>query len=333
MMNRRERIQAALAGKETDRLPFSLWRHFPNLDHHPRKLAELSLEYQRKYDLDFIKFTPYGMLATIDWGVKLKFSPGFDLATVAAEPAIRSADDWTKLRPFSGVDGEYLHALEGLRLTMLEIPKDVPIVQTAFSPLTNAMKMAGEDVLLKHMREEPEKVEKGLEVITETTIGYLKESMKRGTEGVFLSTQMSCYDKITAEEQERFVRKYDLMVLEALKGITWFNILHIHGADVMFKELASYPVEALNWHDQDDGPSFEEALKVTDKCFIGGLSHLKVLLEENAEGKIADEVTAAWNARGNRSVILGPGCVVDPKTPEKYLYHIRDCVMATAKKS
>ena len=113
-MNRRERIAAALVGKETDRLPFSLWRHFPNLDHHPRKLAELSLEYQRKYDLDFIKFTPYGMLATIDWGVKLKFFPGFDQATVAAEPAIRSEDDWLNLEPYTGTDGEYLHALEAV---------------------------------------------------------------------------------------------------------------------------------------------------------------------------------------------------------------------------
>ncbi len=330
-MNRRERIQAALLKKETDRLPFSLWRHFPNLDHHPRKLAELSLEYQRTYDLDFIKFTPYGMLATIDWGVKLKFSPGFDMATVAAEPAIHSADDWTKLRRFSGTDGEYLHALEGLRLTMLEIPKDVPLIQTAFSPLTNAMKMAGEAQLLKHLREEPEKVEQGLEVITEATIGYLKESVKRGAEGVFLSTQMSCYDKITLGEQERFVRKYDLRVLEALKGITWFNVLHIHGSQIMFKECADYPVQALNWHDQDDGPSMEEARKLTDKCFLGGLSHLKVLLEKDAEKKIEGEVEHAWAQGGHRGVILGPGCVVDPKTPEKYLYHIRDCVYATKK--
>lgn len=330
-MNRRERIQAALAGKETDRLPFSLWRHFPNLDHHPTKLAELSLEYQRRYDLDFIKFTPYGMLATIDWGVSLKFSPGFDIATVAAVPAVTEPDQWTNLRPLSGTDREYLHALEGLRLCMEEKPADVPLVQTAFSPLTNAMKMAGEAVMLKHMREHPEKLEKGLQSITETTIGYLKASMKGGAEGVFLSTQMSCYDKLTVEENERFVKKYDKMVLDALKGMTWFNILHIHGAQVMFRELMDYPVQAFNWHDQDDGPSMEEARKYTDKCFIGGLSHLKVLLEENAEDKIAREVNDTWAHNNHRSVILGPGCVVDPHTPEKYLYHIRDCVYATKK--
>lgn len=329
-MNRRERIAAALAGKETDRLPFSLWRHFPNLDHHPRKLAELSLEYQRKYDLDFIKFTPYGMLATIDWGVKLKFFPGFDQATVAAEPAIRSADDWLNLKPYTGTDGEYLHALEALRILMLEVPKDVPVVQTAFSPLTNAMKMAGEEALLSFMREDPEKLEKGLEVIAETTIGYLKESVRRGAEGVFFSTQMSCYGKLTAEEHQRFVKKYDLRILEALGKDAWFNILHLHGADVMFRESLDYPVAAFNWHDQDDGPSFAEARRLTHKCLMGGLSHLKVLLGKNAEEKIAREVEDAWGCGKMPGVILGPGCVVDPGTPEHYLCHIRDCVYATA---
>jgi uroporphyrinogen decarboxylase len=333
-VNHRERIQAALQQKETDRLPFSLWRHFPNLDQHPKKLADLSLEYQRKYDLDFIKFTPYGMLATIDWGVRLRFFPGFDTAAVAAEPAIADPDDWTRLKPYSGTDGEYLHALEGLRLAMLELPKDVPLIQTAFSPLTNAMKMSGEAALLKHLREYPEKLEKGLEVIAATTAGYLKESMNRGAEGVFYSTQMSCYDKLSVEEHERFVKKYDIGILNALKGCTWFNVLHLHGSGVMFKETLDYPVQAINWHDQDDGPSFEEARKLVDKsslAFLGGLSHLNTLIRDGAQPDIEAQVDRAWEHNHHRGVILGPGCVVDPKTPEEYLYLIRDRVMATAK--
>jgi uroporphyrinogen decarboxylase len=330
-MNRRERIQAALQQKETDRLPFSLWRHFPNLDHHPRKLAELSLQYQREFDLDFIKFTPYGMLATIDWGVKLKFFPGFDTAAVAAEPAVREPEDWTKLQPLSGTDGEYLYALEGLRLAMLDIPKDVPLIQTAFSPLTNAMKMSGEAALLRHIREHPAKLEKGLEIIAETTKGYLKESVKRGAEGVFYATQMSCYDKLTVEEHERFVKKYDLEILNALKGSTWFNVLHLHGSRVMYKETLDYPVQAVNWHDQDDGPSFGEAGELTQKCFLGGLSHLKTLIGEGAEKSVEEQVAAAWNHNNHRGVILGPGCVVDPKTPEAYLHLIHDRVMATGR--
>ncbi|WP_286974558.1 uroporphyrinogen decarboxylase family protein [Acetomicrobium sp. UBA5826] len=329
-MNRRERIQVALNFEETDRLPFSLWRHFPNLDHHPRKLAELTLEYQRKYDLDFIKFTPYGMLATIDWGVKLKFFPGFDEASVAAEPAVKDPDDWLHLKPYSGTDGEYLIALEGLRLTMREIPKDVPIVKTVFSPLTNAMKMCGEKTLSLHLREYPEKLEKGLEVIRDTTIGYLRESINRGAEGIFYSTQMSCYDKLSVEENERFVKKYDFEIFDSLKGKSWFNILHLHGSNVMFKESADYPVQALNWHDGDDGPSMDEARNMSQKCFCCGLSHLNTLLKKDAMDEIGQHVMDTWNHNDHRGVILGPGCVVDPKTPEENLYHVRDCVYATS---
>ena len=141
---------------------------------------------------------------------------------------------------------------------------------------------------------------------------------------------MSCYDKLTPEENQRFVKRYDAEILNAVRKETWFNVLHLHGSKVMFKESADYPVDAFNWHDIDDGPSFEEARGLTDKCFLGGLSHLGTLIRENAEDEIAREVKNAWGHNGHRGVILGPGCVVDPKTPERYLLHIRDCVRNTA---
>lgn len=74
-MTHRQRIESTLAFKETDRLPYSMWMHFPNRDRHPRRLAELSLAYQKKYDLDFIKFMPFGMYSTIDYGMDLNVFP------------------------------------------------------------------------------------------------------------------------------------------------------------------------------------------------------------------------------------------------------------------
>ncbi|MDP7303028.1 MAG: hypothetical protein QGG09_08000 [Pirellulaceae bacterium] len=57
-MSHRQRIENALAMKETDRLPFGFWWHFPNRDRAPRRLAEFAMGLQRKLDLDFIKFSP-----------------------------------------------------------------------------------------------------------------------------------------------------------------------------------------------------------------------------------------------------------------------------------
>src|SRR3974377_2321541 len=60
-MSHRRRIGKALALEQTARLPFGFWWHFPNQDRAPRRLAKLSLELQQRLDLDFIKFSPYGL--------------------------------------------------------------------------------------------------------------------------------------------------------------------------------------------------------------------------------------------------------------------------------
>ena len=74
-MTHRERIEAALKGESTDRAPFGFWWHFANRDRSPRRLAELAVALQRRLDLDFIKFSPYGLYSVVDWGVTLEISP------------------------------------------------------------------------------------------------------------------------------------------------------------------------------------------------------------------------------------------------------------------
>ena len=38
-MNKRERLEAAIAGQSVDRVPVALWRHFPGDDQDPSDLA------------------------------------------------------------------------------------------------------------------------------------------------------------------------------------------------------------------------------------------------------------------------------------------------------
>jgi uroporphyrinogen decarboxylase len=329
-MTHRERIENALAMKETDRLPYSLWMHFPNRDRMPVRLAELSLHYQRELDLDFVKYMPYGMHSTIDWGSDLDLFPGFEDAPVPHNFPLQKPEDWDKITPRCGVNSEYAVILESQRL-FREMRKEViPFVQTVFSPMTTAAKLASEATLIEHMRLCPEKVKRGLEVIMETTMEYANAAVAGGADGVFFATQMSTR-KITAKEHADFVKAYDLPILNSLKGKSWFNILHIHGADTWFEELTDYPVQAFNWHDRDDGPSFVEARKAApDKAFIGGLSHIKTLTG-GTDDEVRAQIEETWN-NGEKGVILGPGCVASTHTPMERLKFIRRCVEATGKK-
>lgn len=328
-MSHRERIERALALEETDRLPFGFWWHFPNRDRSPRRLAELQLALQRKLDLDFIKFSPYGLYSVVDWGVTLDVRGG-DQTPIQARYPIQRPEDWRRLRPFRADEGEYLVVLEAQRIALEELTEDVPLVQTVFSPLTSCAKLAGRETLIQHLREDPGAVHAGLEVVAETTRRFAREVVTRGAAGLFFATQLADAGGLSREEYGEFARPYDEQVLEAVRGRSWFNMFHLHGENVMFDQVLDAPVQAFNYHDREGGgPSLGELRRTTDKCLVGGLGRQTTLVRGTPE-QVDAEVRDAWDQVGRRGLILGPGCVVGLDTPEENLRQLRRSVAATA---
>jgi uroporphyrinogen decarboxylase len=329
-MGHRERIERALALEETDRIPFGFWWHFPNRDRSPRRLAELQLALQRKLDLDFIKFSPYGLYSVVDWGVTLEIRGG-DHTPIPAEYPIRRPEDWCRLRRFRGDEGEYLVVLEAQRIALEELTEDVPLVQTVFSPLTSCLKLAGRETLLRHLREAPEAVHAGLEVVTETTCRFAQEVVARGAAGLFFATQLATEGGLTRPEYGAFARPYDLRVLDTVRGRSWFNIFHLHGENVMFDQVLDAPVQALSFHDREGGGlTLGELGQRTPKCLVGGLGR-RTTLVGGTPAEVDAEVRDAWAQVDRRGLILGPGCVVGLDAPEANLLQLRRSVAATAK--
>jgi uroporphyrinogen decarboxylase len=327
-LSHRERIEKAIALEETDRLPFGFWWHFPNQDRAPRRLAQLSLELQQKLDLDFIKFAPYGLYSVVDWGVTLDVKGG-NVPPVQADYPIKRPEDWRGLAQLRGTEGEYLIVLEAQRIALSEMRQRVPLIQTVFSPLTTALKLAGPEKLLAHLRDAPAAVHAGLAIIAETTRHFAIEALTRGADGLFFASQTANEGYLTRAEYAEFAKKYDLAVLEAVKGRSWLNILHLHGEKVMFDAVLDYPVQALNYHDREAGPSLAELRKRTKKCLVGGIGHTTTLVH----GTLADvdaQVRDAWRQVNRRGLILGPGCVASLESPEANILQLRKSVERTA---
>jgi uroporphyrinogen decarboxylase len=323
-LTHRQRIERALALEETDRLPFGFWWHFPNQDRAPRRLAHLSLALQEKLDLDFIKFSPYGLYSVVDWGVVLDVRGGNE-TPVEGEYAIKTPEDWRKLRPLRGDEGEYLVVLEAQRIALAERRQDVPLVQTVFSPLTSCLKMAGRDALLRHLREVPDAVHAGLAVVTETTRRFASEAVQRGADGLFFAVQTANEGYLTPAEYVRFTKDYDLAVLEAVHGKSWFNILHLHGQNVMFDPVLDYPVQVLNYHDRESGPSLADMRARTAKCLLGGIGENTTMVL-GTQDEVDAEVRGAWAQVSRRGLILGPGCVASLSAPEENVVQLRKSV-------
>ena len=312
-MDHWSRIEAAIAGQPTDRVPVALWRHFPIEDQDAGKLAALTLQWQRAWDYDLVKFMPSGTYSVEDWGAKSVYEPNFNGARMIAVPGVRQAADWRKLPRLDPKKGMLGAQNEALARAAKELGGSVPILQTVFSPLTTARKLAGE-ALLEHARADPEAVEAGLRTITDTTIDFSLAALKAGAHGLFFATQLATTDVLTVAEYERFGKKFDLEVFNAIKGRAKMSMLHLHGENVMFDLLAGYPAEMINWHDRLTAPSLKDALGRFKGALVGGVEE-RELLVTGGEQALRAQVREAIAQTSGRRLIVGPGCVAAIAAP------------------
>ena len=336
-MNREERIRAVLEGKQPDRVPVSVWMHLSEYDQDSRSLAEAMVAFNEKYDYDFIKMMPFGAYMTPDWGAKLKIFCDPYKEVEIIEPAITCPEDYEKLEVLAPTHGSWGRTLQIAQWTSKLIKPNTPYMQTIFSPATSLKKLAGAR-LLSDMLEHPDKVHHALEVITETTINFVKANIEAGVSGFFFATQLANYDMLSDTLYAEFCKPYDLRVISSYNKETWFNVVHIHGKNIMFDTLEKYPLPILNWHDRQTEPDFKAAREKTNKVFMGGLKEGPAIVVTalqydsimSTEGmtveNIKKHIHEAIEMAGGKGLIVAPGCVADPKSPEELLKAVRAAV-------
>jgi uroporphyrinogen decarboxylase len=307
-VNHWQRLEAAILGQSTDQVPVAIWRHLPNDDLDPGKLAAYTVAFQKKWACDLVKFMPSGTYGVEDWGAVTEYRGLWNGAREVTKPAIVHTEDWTRLPDLDVRKGSYGRQNQALAAAAKEFRGEVPILQTIFSPLTTARKLAT-DGLFADIRRSPDVVHKALALITDVTIRFSLDAIAAGAHGVFLATQLGSYRLLQAGEYETFGRAYDLKVLDALRGKAKFNMLHVHGEDVMFDLFAGYPVEMINWHDRLTDPPLGKAAARFPRLLVGGINESRTLVE----GSLADienEVRDAVAQTGGRRLMVGPGCVL-----------------------
>jgi uroporphyrinogen decarboxylase len=279
--------------------------------------------WQRKWDFDLVKFMPSGTYGVEDWGAMTEYQGAANGARAVVTAGLARPEHWPRLARLDPRKGVLGRQVEALRLAARELGGGAPILQTVFSPLTTARKLAGERVFAD-MRREPEALEAGLRIITDVTIDFARASLEAGAHGLFLATQCASYRVATEAEYLRFGKRYDLEIFAALKGKTRLDLLHVHGEDVMFDLLADYPVSLVNWHDRLTAPTLRDALQRFPGLLVGGVEENRILTR-GPQDAIGAEVRDAIAQTGGRRLMIGPGCVLLVATPDA---HIRAAVDA-----
>ncbi len=307
MTTHRERMQACLNGETADRTPIAFWRHFPEEDQNPETLAAATLEHQSAYDFDIVKVTPASSFAVKDWGVEDQWMGDAEGSRRYTKRVIHNPEDWEKLPALDPASPHLAGQLACLRLIKQNLNPDTPLIQTIFNPLSQAKNLAGNDLLLKHIREYPEAVMRGLDTIAKTTVKFIEAVCETGVDGIFYAIQHAQRSVLDLMEYKTIGLPYDQKALEPAKDL-WCNMLHLHGKDVYFSLLPLMDFQIVNWHDRETYPSLSEAQSLFKGAVCGGLRQDSLTLEN--PDQVRKEAQDAIKQTKGRRFILGTGCVV-----------------------
>ncbi len=109
-----------------------------------------------------------------------------------------------------------------------------------------------------------------------------------------------------------------------------FNLMHVHGEDIMFDLAATYPVEMINWHDRITWPTLAQAQERFDGLVVGGINDQTTIAEGTAQ-EVAAQARDAIEQTGGRRLLVGPGCVIPTNTPDANVRAVIDTVQEMAK--
>ncbi len=323
-MHHRERLEASIANQAVDRPPVALWRHFPVDDQSPARLSEATVDFQRAYDFDLVKVTPASSFCIKDWGAKDEWHGASEGTREYTQRVIQHPADWEELTILDPTKGNLAAQIECLRKIVDELGDEVPVIQTVFSPLAQAKNLVGAENLSIHLRRYPGELLAGLNTIAVSIQRFVEAVQDTGAAGIFYAVQHAQYALLSEEEYDVFGRSFDMQALEPAMEFK-FNMLHLHGEQVMFDRFLDYPVAIINWHDRETAPSLAEARKKFSGALCGGLQRHETMVLGTPE-QVKAEAEDAFRQMDGQGLILGTGCVMPTIVPRGNIIAARNSV-------
>jgi uroporphyrinogen decarboxylase len=303
-MSKTDLVRRALAGQPVDHPPLTLWYHFGNQHASPELTARVHLDFFEHYDLDL-----------------LKVMNDYDYPMPAGMEVMATPEDLKRLAPFDVTAtpmGKQLQAIEKIGKALRGKALFVDTMFNAWNTMRrNLAKEAMEPLMERH----PEAVEAALQVINRNLIQYAVATLERGSAGIFLSVPASA-EFVTQEQYERFMRPFDLELLNAVRGRGELHILHAHGEKLYLDRLLDYPVQAISWADQNGGPTIAEMRQRTPVTLMAGLDHVKFPYVSTTI--LRAQVQSARQQAGPSRFLLAPGCSIATYSFPSLIEAVRD---------
>jgi uroporphyrinogen decarboxylase len=329
MASGRQRVEAALAMGVADRPPVGAWGHTYREEWSPEALAAITVDRARRFGWDFVKFQPRASCFAEAFGSVYHPSGHRLRAPILIKAAVPDLESW------SSVDLANRKALddqvESIGMVARDLGRDVPAIQTVFSPITVGGYLVGKSQsrVVRELRNHPDKVGPALDRVARALVDFSRRSVAAGAAGVFYAISGYAGGNVMSEQAYRdLVLPYDLAVLDGLPREAWFNVLHLCGSNLNFALARDLQSHAVSWSIHNQGnPSLREGREIAGRAVMGGLSQ-RATLVYGPPPRIEEEARRAVVETGGRGLLLAPGCSVPPRVRETNLAAMTAAVAA-----
>ncbi len=258
--------------------------------------AKRHLEFFRQTDMDF---------------VKIQFEQ-----TYSRQEFLRKPADWSKLK-LAGLDF-YEPQLQTVRELVKAEKKNSLVLMTLYSPFMCAGHCAGAPLLLQHLEENPEAVKKGLEILTESQMLFVRACIKEGVDGFYASTQGGEAGRFRNPAIfNQYIKPYDLVSMKEVATACPFNILHV--CDYVapyssYDNYQDYPGHVVNCNVKLNNRviSGQEITGLFKRPFMGGMDRHGII-GTGTPAQIEAEIRQVVK-NSPRRLILGADCTVEADT-------------------
>jgi uroporphyrinogen decarboxylase len=285
-------LQVLNENKPQTTIPAGFFIHFDPKYHRGQAAIDKHLEYFHYTDMDF---------------VKIQYETNFPF-----RGEIRKPEDWLKM-PKYGIDF-YQDQVDVARGLVQAAGKDALVIMTLYSPFMCARDTIGGDVLVKQIRENPEALKKGMEIITESLRIFVRACIEAGVDGFYHSTQGGETSRFEGSPLfEDCIKPFDLSLMNEINEKCEFNILHVCDYFDGYRDLTpflEYPGNVVNCslHLGDKKLTAQQVSDLFGRPFMGGIERLGTIATGTTR-EVSDMVRKVLDQAPERT-ILGADCTL-----------------------
>lgn len=293
-----------LAGQGTPNYtPAAFFLHFGDGYKTGSAAAKRHLEFFHHTDMDF---------------VKIQFEQ-----TYTRQDFLQKPGDWSKLK-LAKLDF-YEPLLQTVRELVRSEKKNSLILMTLYSPFMCAGQCAPAPTLIRHFEENPEAVKKGLEILTESQLLFVRACIKEGIDGFYASTQGGEANRFSNPAIfANYIKPFDMVSMKEAASACPLNILHVCDYVAPYSDYAAYydyPGHVVNCNVKltDRHISAQDITGKFKRPFMGGMDRHGIIAAGSPD-EVAAEIRRIVKS-SPKPFLLGADCTVAADTNWDRLKH------------